>query len=706
MEPRPTFFPVFVSGQYLTSENLNETQDFLWQEEKATRYLLNGNGIATGLNPDFTDSTLLKQVTITAGQASTSDGYLIQAGNQSFDKGFSIQLSLITLPDGTEQLMEKAAFDKVKANLNATEIVLNAIEVFHLSDQIANLPDGTKTLNLFNITPAQALSTYITLAWVYINDTESDNCMQGDCNIKGIHKNYTTRYFLVPNTLLPPSNFASPEMPLCIAARIKNLSQAGSITGFNAASFTAFGANVTELQPYFSLAATGKQLGLIAGLLGAAEQASYTNAIVKFTQVASSVSVQNCPQYYNAFAADLSKAINELVSFYNDYAKKYPTYLHTRIEGTAILGSFRQTGVDNWRYYFIPAADQVQFMFDRKKLSTFFMRAVALVNNFVLQPNIIAQAAKVNKPLFIPTVAGDALLQNRAIPYYYDVLLNGAANDILRNWNPHGGNLQNIFCYYDAVIPTRNSNPNMAAKLAAADWSNQGFFRLEGHVGLPIASAISLVNALVVNDGLPIQVLDCDVNYTGPIKWNTWYGQFVTMVNAGLASVRATKNAANYAYDPLKKIATATLETSYRQPDQIKVILNDFTAYSHVFYSAATKNAIALKGQKISDAKGKFKKTNLAATPVFAKDVINNYVNNIKQDALILLIKNYNDAITDLTSATTKKLIVLKDLAGLEYSAGTPRGGTVFLLHSNGIVVGDGSLPYYYRIDQARVFSQ
>jgi len=28
-----------------------------------------------------------------------------------------------------------------------------------------------------------------------------------------------------------------------------------------------------------------------------------------------------------------------------------------------------------------------------------------------------------------------------------------------------------------------------------------------------------------------------------------------------------------------KKIATSTLETSYRQPDQVKSILDDFTAY-------------------------------------------------------------------------------------------------------------------------------
>lgn len=696
MEARPNFFPVYVSGQYLTSELLNETHNFLWQEEKATRYLLDGNGIVTGLNADFSDNTLLKQVTITAGDASTVDGYLIQAGAQTFDKGLSINLSWLKLPNGSQQIMEKTQYDKVKANLNASETVLSAIEIFLSSAQLKDLPDGTKTVDTFAISSSAALSNYLVLAWVYINDQENDHCQQGDCNTKGIQRNYITRYFLIQNNLFPSANSVSPEMPLCIAARIKNLSQAGSSTGLYQSSYTAWGVSYAELQPYFSTNVTGKQLGIITTLLGTDEQTALTSAITKFGQINSSVNATNCPQYYNAFASDLSRAVNELVSFYNDYAKKYPIYSHDRIEQTIILGSFRQTGIDKWRYYFIPAEEQTNFTFDRKRLSALLMRAVSLVNNFLVSSTITATANKVAKVLAIPSLMGDALLQNHAIPYYYDVLQGGAANAVIKYWNPQGGNLQNIFCFYDSINSLRNNNPNMAAKLSTADWSGDNFFRIEGHIGLTKDAAMSAINALIVNDGLPIQVLDCDVNYKGPIKWIDWYTKFSGFLKDSLVALKNNPNTKSYAYDPLKKIQTLTVETSYRKPDEVKSILDDFTAYNGVFYN--TKATAAAPKAKRAAATGTGKTTSIT------QPVIDNYKNVVTQQKVTDLLKEYNDAVVAVKDPAAKKLIVLKDLAGLEYMGGVPRGGTFILLHSGGTVIGDGCLSYYYRIDQGRIF--
>ena len=701
MEPRPNSFPVYVSGQYLTNENLNATHDFLWQEEKATRYLLCGNGVVQGLNLDFTDNALLKQVTITGGDAVTVDGYIIASkGLQAFDKGFSIQLSWIKLQDGTEQLMEKTAFDKAKESINPlSEIVLNAVEIFSTASSLPDLPVGTNTLDTFSISASQALSNYLVLAWVFVNDEEKDNCVQGDCNTKGIQRNFTARYFLVLNSQFPQQNVAGVEMPTCIAARIKNLSQAGSNAGFNQASFSAWSASLTELQPYFSAANSGKQLGLISSMLDAAEQTALTNAITRFPLITASVNNASCPQYYNAFASDLSKAINELILFYNDYAKKYPTYSQNRIESTVILGSFRPTGVDKWRYYFIPAPEQIQFTFDRKRLKQLFMRAVALVNNFILQANIKTQSSMVNKVLAIPTISGgDALLQDCAIPYYYDVLSNGVNNDVLKSWNPQSGSLRNIFCYYDQVIPARNNNPNMVAKLAVADWSGENFFRIEGHIGLTKDAAISAINALIVNDGLPIQLLDCDINYKGPINWYNWYQQFSVFLNDSLIALRANPATKNYAYDPFKNMTTSVQQTSYRQPDEVKSILNNLTAYSGVFYSTKIQQAAVPK------AKVKRAAAAAATTPI-SQEVIDNYKKVIPQQKITDLVKGYNDAINEVVDPKAKKLIILKDLTGLEFLGGVPRGGTIFLLHSNGFVIGDGCLPYFYRVDQGRIFT-
>jgi len=521
MEPRPNSFPVYVSGQYLTSENLNATQDFLWQEEKATRYLLSGNGIVQGLNISFADNTSLKQVNISAGDACTIDGYIIQpATDEIFDKGLAIDLSWITLNDGSQQLMEKTQFDKVKDTLDVTsEIVLNAIEIFGTQTNISDLPVGTTALDAFAITASQATTNYLTFAWVFSKDEENDNCVQGDCNTKGVLRNYTTRYFIVQNQQFPVSNTVSPQISFCNAARIKNLANSGSASGFYTASLTAFNNNIAELTPYFSASNTGKQLSIISNLLDAAAQSAFTNAIAKFSQISQSANT-NCQQYNSAFASDISKAINELVEFYNVYANKYPTYSTSRIESVIILGGFAQSTVDSRRYYFIPATEQKIYTYDKSRLKQLFMRVTALVNNFVLQSNFKTQANEVGKIIATPTVIGDNNLANRAIPYYYDVLAN---NDVLDTWNPDIPNPQNVFCYYDSIIPSRS---NLVAKLAIADWTNENFFRIEGHVGLAKQDAISAITSLIVNDGLPIQLLDCDVDYKGPIIWTTWYKKF------------------------------------------------------------------------------------------------------------------------------------------------------------------------------------
>ncbi|MFB9845493.1 hypothetical protein [Mucilaginibacter ginsenosidivorans] len=703
METRPNSFPVYVSSQYLTSKQLNETTDFLWQEEKAARYLLKGNGILQGFALSFTDGVSLKQISITAGSGCTVDGYIIQqTGNQVFDKGHAIDLSLITLPDNSQQLMEKADYDKVKDKLNATEKILNAIEIFNVTSNLPDLPDGSNTLDSMAIPAAKAVSDYTVFAGVFVKDDSYDNCQQGDCNDRGTERSYMTRLFLVLAAQfsvapVPPSNTLSPQMPLCMATRIKGLSQVGSTAAFYQNSFTAWSTNFTIFQPYFAVASSGKQLSIISTLLDSAEKTAFTAAVAKFTAIVASANAAKCEQYYNAFASDLSAAINELVEFYNDYAKKYPNYPQARIEGALVLGGLKQGSVDKWRYYFLPAGDQPAFTFDRNRLKQLFMRAVSLVNNFVTQDIIKTQAAKINKVLAIPSVAGDSQLAHRAIPYYYDVLV--ANNQILNNWNPQSGDLQNIFCYYDAQIPTRNTNPNMAAKLSMADWTNQGFFRIEGHLGLQKDAVISALNQMIVADDLPIQLIDCNVNYKGPTSWNNWYNDFSVFLNDSLKALKAAMADPNqpkttYAYDPFKKMVANNLETSYRQPDKIKGIVDNLNAYSHVFYNAGN----AKPGLAKPAAAG------TATNPLSDPNVIAKYNAAVNKDKVLALIKGYNDALVEVNDPNVKKIVVLKDLAGLEYTGGVPKGGTFVLLHDGATVIGDGSLSYYYRINQSRIF--
>lgn len=699
MERQTNFHPVYTSGQYLTSEHLNETHNFLWQEEKATRYALTGNGIASGLDADFTSSSgRLQAITITKGAASTIDGYLVSpTGNLSFGKAAPVTLVWYTTTDGASHLMYKIDFEKVKDSLNLTGSAdINTFEFVGDAVPQNEQPDGTQSLNSFGLLVDNVWSSYIVLCWVYNKDKQNNQCEQGDCNTKGSQRNYSAKFFLVKNTDIPEQNTIGAELPTCSVARIKNLSTASSIAGMVAKSFEAWSAGFGELSPYFTGAQASKHLQKVAGLLGDADQTRFTNSVATFNNINTGVNVQNCPQYYAAFASDLSKAINELVVFYNDYVAKFIVMKPDRIEGIILLGSLRRQGIDKWRYYFQPAAGLLEGQLDKLKLKRLFIRVLAMVENFITQEAINSKAnAVAGRPLAIPSVTNGALLQNAAIPYYFDIA--APDNDLLKLWNPSGGGLGNVYCYYDSLTPGRN---DMGAKMRATSWADQNFFRMEGHIGMPKAAALAALTNLINSDGLPIQVIDCDVNYKGPVEWVDWYKKFMGNIVSWTANLKEEAFRKKYVYDysPIKKIQEEITQTSFRDMDKVAKLYNDFTAYSGVFYNAATKPAVA--------AGKAAKSVRAAAKSSISTDVIKSYTQVVDQGLVAQLATDYKKAIASQGEATKQKLIILSDLIGLEYMGGTVRGGTFVLLHDGTKVIGDGSLPYYYKINGTRVFNE
>lgn len=704
MESNRNSFPVFVSGQYLTSEHLNEMQGFLWQEEKDTRSFVCGNGIIAGMVPSFEDGTILKKINLSAGAASTVDGYLVitdpvfiaeninksadldeyavKTTDIAFDKYVGTNLQSI-VKDGARQLREAVNLESVD---DKTDLGFSVYELFSEDSKLEELPAGANTLESLNISAAQASANYFLIAWVFVKDAENDHCQQGDCNTKGIQRNFITRYFLIDSATFAEMNkgndgnssFAT--LDTCSTARIAVLSQQGSTIAIQTSAQKAWGISVNSIDPYFD----GGTLKPIATIVDAEEE--FSNAVENFAEIKNSITKNIYTQYYVLFAGDLAKAINELVLFYNDYVEKNPNISRDRIERVVVIGNLQITGIDKWRYYFIPMPGQTQHIADKRKLRKLFLRVTSLIGNFIPSSEKLGKIAP--KVKAIPTLTGEAPIQDRAIPFYYD-LNNG---DVRKYWNPQGGNLKNILCYYDQGIDD---------KLSYTDWYNINFFRIEGHVGMDIAAAKAAISALIAKDDLPIQLLDCNVNYKGPQKWNKWWVDFSGLINTSVKNLRKDENL-KYTYDPLKKISVAAMETSYRKPEEVKTILNDLTAYSGVFYNAKFENVAApKKAKKGLTASG----SEVTMKNPITKDVAEKYKKEISPDTLNLYIKNFNDAVTELKDPQTKNLIILKDLLGLEYMGGALRGGTFVLLHDGTKVIGDGCLPFFYRLNQARIFN-
>lgn len=703
METRPDFFPVYVSGQYLTSEHLNETHDFLWQQEKATRYLVAGNGIVSGLQPGFTGNPV-NNITVSAGAATTIDGYLIGSPKPlQFDKGVAIQMSFHKLLDGSAQAMEKTEFDKIldkqKAGIDgASEKVVDVIEILPVGMPADDLPDNSQNLNLFGITSADAQAAYAIFAWIGIVDKENNHCQQGDCNTKGTQRNLVTRYFLVLNSKLPVMNTAGTALPYCVVSRIRNLSKAVSATALNKMSFDTWAESYGQLLPYLTANPGNKQLSQIGAMLTPAEQQQLTLAITAFGTINQSVDATGCPQYYTLFAGDLAKAINELIEYYNGYIKQYPVLKPDRVGRCAVLGGFVQAGLDKWKYYFIPAPEQTEFTAAREKLKMLFLRVTALINNFIPDSLIQDKASKVGIIKAIPSLApSNNKLAHRAIPYYYDLQNQGVNNTVLKYWDINTANSQGVFSYYDSIIASRS---DAAGRLAGADWFNYDFFRIEGHVGLAKNDAIKAIQLLIDNLGLPIQLIDCNVTYKGPQKWIDWYNGFVLNVADWLKQLRKDyPDIADYNFGPFKKIQEGITQTSYRDVGEVTKMFNNFNSFHGVMYNAPQPVAPKLNksGKKIS-AQG-------VNTPNIPGSAYTQYQTVVKTEYAKKLNDDYREAIQEQGSMQSNKLIVLTDLLDLEYMSGALRGGTFVLLHDGSKVIGDGCLPYYYRVNQVRVFN-
>lgn len=689
MELRNNAHPVFVSGQYLTSEHLNGIANFLWLEEKATRYMFTGNGIARGFVPSISAAGELLTVALTAGTAVTIDGLIIeQAGNTRLTKSRPIVLVRFKLTSGETQLLDKVAFDKVKESLKiSSSTELNGFELFPSTMKENELPEGTKDFSTSDMTFNDAKANYSLITVSEIKDEEYSQCEQGDCNTKGINRRYIIRYFLVRNNQFITKNVISDELSTTVVVRIKNLSDAGSKDGLNQKSFTAWSSSYAELAPYFG-ENLNRQLLNIAKILGKEEETALSKSTTLLNQINQSVNAKSCPQYYVQFAADLAKAINELVIEYNNYSRENPLIGGERIEGTIIVGSLESSsGIDKLRDYFMPAIKTLQGEKQITVLQNLFRRVLALVENFIPQTAITEKANTVqNRPLSIPTTVGAGPFQNSAIPYYYDIVTTNE-NTILKYWNPYGGNLKNVFSYYDSKAPSRT---DMANKMPMADWTHFNFFRIEGHIGLNKQVAINAINALIRTQGIPIQLVDCDVNYKGPTKWINWYNQFQNNLGVWVKDLRKDYKA--YDYSPIKKIQDTVNQTSYRNITEVAKAFNDFTAYSGVFYNA---QVAAGAGAGAS-----------AASKGIPADAYTRYKQVVNKQQYEGIYQGFKDAVAEQNDLQAKKLVVLSDLVELEYGGGAPRGGTFVLLHDGQNVIGDGFLPYYYRINLARTYNE
>ena len=103
-----TSYPVFESGQVLTSSHLNGLVDYLEHQDRLTRNKLIGIGIVCGLEVGYEAQD--NRIRVTGGCAVTSEGYLLVQEEALLNQFRQYTLPVPQLEEAPEELLESTSY--------------------------------------------------------------------------------------------------------------------------------------------------------------------------------------------------------------------------------------------------------------------------------------------------------------------------------------------------------------------------------------------------------------------------------------------------------------------------------------------------------------------------------------------------------------------------------------------------------------------
>lgn len=181
-------YPIFESGQVLTSKHLNELASYLEGQDRHTRNKLIGIGIVCGLEVDYpADGNLLH---IGAGVAVTSEGYLIVLDNCLLG-----QYRSYTLPTPEfEEIPEDLSLLGESQYPFFLDADGNQIQLWELFEEGYAPAPGEPVLTALD---AVFLSNKVVLLFLECVQNSLKSCELNDCSDKGAEQTFIVRKLLV-----------------------------------------------------------------------------------------------------------------------------------------------------------------------------------------------------------------------------------------------------------------------------------------------------------------------------------------------------------------------------------------------------------------------------------------------------------------------------------------------------------------------------
>lgn len=498
----PIEYIVFEPDQVLTNDHLNETFNYLDQQNRWTRNKLIGIGIVCGLE------IVLKTgvIEITKGCGVTSQGYLIV--QDTTDYTYYIPYTPVAVPPDLPFTHGP--------NLPFFSPFCQGKSVWQLiTDAQYQALESAQQLQAVTISSATSfLTDYVVVLFLEANETGLINCNMLDCNNAGATMAFTIRPLLVQISDLPAVTAGSTGNTQTIPITNLNIPQTPVLKRYNV--------------PYAGLTDTNDVLNAFVNLVDDATLTlisnAYTFAWEKYGGILSVTTnpftslLSNLQSYRNLILTKNPVFIQYFYDLLDDMIKAYHEFLSmtSEMEGTCcpdenlfplhlILGAASAaTSVytaDPYRNYFIYSALFSKMGDDSAGAALLFNRMVIIASSFtvpstasLLQSTIIAT----------PSQYEHFPLSQRAIPYYYTLNTSGA--ELYKYWN-----------YYKTSQGNAASNLSYNANLYSSaapivtpllyDIERFNFFRIEGHIGQQQNTALSNIQNLVSTYNLPFDVV-------------------------------------------------------------------------------------------------------------------------------------------------------------------------------------------------------
>lgn len=509
-----TSFPVFEADQVLTNNHLNDLRRYLDEQNRLTRNKLIGAGIVCGLQVTASPAT----IHVSKGCGLTSQGQLILLCDKDYTH--AIPYAPLDLPEDIDFITQCSGKSSSRIPFYKPDFGESLLQLL-TGAEVEQLPAERKSdVRLFSDFTAQEKDALVVVLFLETEQLRLKNCDTNDCNDKGSRMDFEPKALLVSKAVLDEvaqeagmltTGGSLPHIPLKrYNVPVANLLNTTAVLSAFAA--IADDETINRIEDAFSkcferyrrlLQETSNPFGGIANRLKATRQTIQSTNLLFI-------------QYFYDYLDDLSKAYDEFCEKAAGVSSEccldemlFPLHL---MLGEADSNTL-QGQLSSYRQYFIysPLLDsqsqrleELRFLFTRLKLLTqrfspddpsrFLRREIKLT----------------------PSVFGKAWLSDRAIPYYYPTAANGGPA-LFQVWNykksVQGEAASNLS--YNAADYAGTNRPVTEPLLY--DLERFNFFRVEGHIGKQVSTALTDIVRIKQEANLPIEVIALSADYIGAI---------------------------------------------------------------------------------------------------------------------------------------------------------------------------------------------